>query len=68
MDNQKSPKPGIDQPGTAHVSALQHRHASLERQLHAERSRPRPDDTTIKVLKRDKLRIKDAIEAAPLPR
>jgi len=45
----------------SHVSALQDKHASIERRLHEEMRRPIPDDTTVQLLKRRKLKIKDAI-------
>ena len=44
-----------------HTSALQVKHAGLERALHVEQSRPAPDPTAVKVLKQQKLRIKDAL-------
>lgn len=47
---------------TSHVSALQLKHAGIERQLHEELSRPMPDDALIQMLKRRKLRIKEKIE------
>ena len=46
---------------SSHVSALQMKHAGLERQLHDELSRPSPDETTIQHLKKLKLRIKEEI-------
>ena len=45
----------------SHVSALQHKHANIERMLHQEMSRPIPDDTTVQLLKRQKRKIKDEI-------
>lgn len=47
---------------TSHVSALQLKHAGLERQIHEELSRPLPDDAMIQKLKKRKLRLKEAIE------
>lgn len=44
-----------------HVSALQLKHAGLERQIQAELSRPLPDLATIQQLKRRKLRIKEEL-------
>ncbi|CAM4141531.1 DUF465 domain-containing protein [Novosphingobium lubricantis] len=44
-----------------HVSALQTKHAGLERQIEAEMSRPLPDDTLVAQLKRRKLRIKEQL-------
>lgn len=46
---------------TSHVSALQLKHAGLERQLADEQSRPQPDLVTIQLLKKRKLRIKEEI-------
>ena len=45
-----------------HVSALQLKHAGLERQLQDELSRPLPDLTLIQSLKKRKLRIKEELE------
>jgi len=47
---------------TSHVSALQLKHAGLERQIQEEMNRPMPDDAVIQNLKKQKLRIKEAIE------
>ena len=47
---------------TSHVSALQLKHAGLERQLEEELSRPLPDLATIQTLKKRKLRIKEELE------
>lgn len=46
---------------SSHVSALQSKHAGLEAAIAAEMNRPAPDDTTIRTLKRKKLRIKEEI-------
>lgn len=46
---------------TSHVSALQLKHAGLERQLADEQSRPLPDLVTIQMLKKRKLRIKEEL-------
>jgi hypothetical protein len=46
----------------SHVSALQLKHAGLERQIRDEQSRPVPDLVTIQQLKRKKLRIKEELE------
>ncbi len=48
----------MDQP---HVSALQSKHAGLERQIQDELNRPLPDLATIQALKRRKLRIKEEL-------
>lgn len=45
----------------SHVSALQLKHAGLERQIHAELSRPMPDLAMIQSLKKRKLRIKEEL-------
>jgi hypothetical protein len=44
-----------------HMEALRSKHATLESELEAELQRPHPDDLRIQELKREKLRIKDAI-------
>lgn len=46
---------------SSHVTALQAKHDGLERQLHAEMNRPEPDSAMIQALKRQKLKIKEAI-------
>lgn len=43
----------------SHVSALQLKHAGLERQIQQEMSRPMPDLAMIQSLKKRKLRIKE---------
>lgn len=45
----------------AHISALETRHAGIDSQLLAESQRPRPDMTVIARLKKEKLRLKEAI-------
>jgi hypothetical protein len=44
-----------------HASALQLKHAGLERQLADEQNRPMPDIVTIQLLKKRKLRIKEEL-------
>jgi hypothetical protein len=44
-----------------HIESLKSKHASLEQSLQSETCRPRPDETVIHDLKRQKLRIKDEI-------
>jgi hypothetical protein len=44
-----------------HVDSLRTKHASLENQIEQEEARPKPDDTLIADLKRQKLRLKDEI-------
>ncbi len=46
----------------SHVSALQQRHAGIERQLREEMNRPLPDLAMVQSLKKRKLRIKEEIE------
>ena len=46
---------------TAHMSALQAKHTGLDRQIAAEGARPMPDDSLLATLKKQKLRIKEAI-------
>ena len=46
---------------TAHRSALEAKHAGLDRQIASETLRPRPDQTVIGDLKEQKLRLKEAI-------
>ena len=44
---------------TSHLSALQLKHAGIDRQLHEEMSRPLPDEALVQDLKKRKLRIKE---------
>ncbi len=44
-----------------HVSALQLKHAGIERQLNDELNRPLPDHAIIQSLKKRKLRIKEEL-------
>lgn len=46
----------------SHVSALQLKHAGLERRIQDELNRPLPDLAMIQQLKRRKLRIKEELE------
>jgi len=46
---------------TSHASALQLKHAGLERRIAEEMSRPMPNDVVIQSLKKRKLRIKEAL-------
>ena len=46
---------------STHVSALQLKHAGIERQIADEMSRPVPDTSTIQLLKKRKLRIKEEL-------
>ncbi|MBX3595529.1 YdcH family protein [Sphingomonas sp.] len=45
----------------AHLSALETKHASLDRKITAESQRPLPDQMIIADLKRQKLRVKEEI-------
>lgn len=44
---------------TAHFSALEAKHAVLDRRIAAESQRPLPDTVTLAVLKKQKLRLKE---------
>jgi hypothetical protein len=44
------------------LRSLEERHAVLERQIGEQDSRPRPDDSEVQRLKREKLRLKEEIE------
>ncbi|MCH7628919.1 MULTISPECIES: YdcH family protein [Novosphingobium] len=46
---------------TSHVSALQTKHAGLERRIAEEMARPVPDDVLVMELKKRKLRIKEEL-------
>jgi hypothetical protein len=45
----------------SHVSALQLKHAGLERKIAEEMSRPAPDHAIVQALKKRKLRIKEEL-------
>ncbi|MBP6363946.1 MAG: DUF465 domain-containing protein [Novosphingobium sp.] len=45
----------------SHVSALQFKHAGLERQIAEELTRPAPDLSIVQSLKKRKLRIKEVL-------
>ena len=45
----------------SHVSALELKHAGIERQIEDELSRPLPDDARLQSLKKRKLRIKEEL-------
>ncbi len=47
---------------TSHVSALQLKHAGLERRIEEELSRPMPDQAAVQLLKKRKLRLKEQLE------
>ena len=46
---------------SSHLHALQAKHADLDARLHQEMARPVPDTATIQALKKQKLRLKEAI-------
>lgn len=48
---------------SAHIDALQEKHAHLETALEEERNRPMPDFATITELKKRKLLIKEELSA-----
>jgi hypothetical protein len=45
----------------SHTAALQARHEGLEQRIREELSHPAPDSATIQTLKKQKLKIKEAI-------
>jgi hypothetical protein len=45
----------------AHISALQNKHAELDARITQENLRPHPDDVALSRLKKEKLRVKEAI-------
>ena len=45
----------------AHVEAIASKHAALHAQIDAEEARPHPDDDLLTRLKKEKLRLKDAL-------
>ncbi len=47
---------------SSHLSALEFKHAGIERQIHEELSRPLPDDALVQDLKKRKLRLKEQIQ------
>ena len=46
---------------SSHVEALKAKHAGLEARLHAEQIRPAPDVAMIQQIKKQKLKIKEAL-------
>ncbi len=46
---------------SSHVSALQLRHAGIERKIAEELTRPAPDQSMVQSLKKRKLRIKEEL-------
>ena len=47
---------------TAHQTALETKHATLDRRIHAESRRPLPDTAVLADLKKQKLRLKEEIQ------
>ena len=45
----------------AHISALENKHADIEARIFDEEHRPCPDTATLARLKKEKLRVKEAI-------
>ena len=48
---------------TAHFSALEAKHANLDRTIRAESQRPLPDSAALAALKKQKLRLKEEMTA-----
>jgi hypothetical protein len=46
---------------STHLSALEAKHAGIERRLADETRRPLPDTTLLNLLKKQKLRLKEAL-------
>ncbi|MBA3897467.1 MAG: DUF465 domain-containing protein [Sphingomonadaceae bacterium] len=46
---------------SAHVSALEAKHAGIDRRLAEETRRPMPDSALISALKKQKLKVKEAL-------
>ncbi|CAM3144587.1 DUF465 domain-containing protein [Sphingomonas antarctica] len=46
---------------SAHVSALNTKHADFDRRIAEERSRPRPDNALLSMLKKQKMKVKEAL-------
>ncbi|MBB3989154.1 YdcH family protein [Croceicoccus naphthovorans] len=46
---------------STHITALQNKHAGLDRQLRDEQARPAPDAARVQQLKRAKLKVKEAM-------
>ena len=50
---------------SAHLEALNSRHATLDGQIVTEMNRPMPDSALISRLKREKLKVKEEISRQP---
>jgi hypothetical protein len=46
---------------SSHTASLQSKHQGLEQRIREEMNRPIPDNATLQTLKRQKLRIKEAL-------
>jgi hypothetical protein len=56
--HQQAEETGMQQ---AHMSALETKHAGLDARIAEENQRPHPDETLLSRLKKEKLRIKEAL-------
>ncbi len=54
-------KSSAKSPAGSHIEALASKHAGIDAKLRDEMRRPVPDDATVQSLKKQKLRIKEAI-------
>jgi hypothetical protein len=52
----------------SHLESLKAKHSELEIRIADEERRPHPDETFLSDLKKQKLRIKDAMAATPMRR
>ena len=50
---------------TAHASSLAAKHAQLDARIESETRRPRPDEVLLAMLKKQKLRLKEALGSSP---
>lgn len=50
--------------GQAYTESLSRKHAQLDDKIEMEMHRPHPDETRLHALKKEKLRLKDAISAS----
>ena len=48
-------------PAPEHITSLKHRHADIDDRINQEEHRPQPDENRLRQLKRQKLKLKDAI-------
>ena len=59
-----SRQPAMTAMQTAHISALEAKHATLDQRIAAESQRPVPDTIVIAELKKQKLRLKEEITSS----